>query len=86
MKRQQNQKQGGYCCEFNYGINWIQHGDSSEIWDKNTTSIALKMGKYHKMMLNEIYIFNATKVVYIPNFTATHAVTNTNRTVTKFLP
>ena len=83
MKRQQNQKQGGYCCEFNYGINWIWHGDSSEIWDKNTTSIALKMVKFHKMMLNKI---STTRVVYILNFTATHAITNTNRIVTKFLP
>ena len=44
-------------------------GNSSEIWDK-----------YHKCCI-EISIFNATLVVFIPNFTATHAITSTNTTI-----
>ena len=36
----------------------------------NTTSVAFKMGKIHKAKPSEISIFNATRVVFIPNFTA----------------
>ena len=35
---------------------------SSEIWDK-----------YHECCI-EIFIFNATRVLFIPNFTATHFI------------
>ena len=36
----------------------------------NTTSVALKMVKFHKTKLGEIAIFNTIRVVFIPNFAA----------------
>ena len=60
---------------------------SSEIWDKYH-SCCIGNGKFHLASPREIYphfrlvkfipISNTTRVVFIPNFTATHAITSTN--------
>ena len=42
---------------------------SSEIW-VNTTSAALKWVNFHTIKPSYISIFNAARVVFIPNFTA----------------
>jgi len=49
-------------------------GNSSEIW---ATLVALKMG-YLKSPRETLHVFNVTLVVFIPNFTATHAITITS--------
>ena len=50
---------------------------SSEIWDKYH-SCCIGNGKFHSASPREIYPHsNTTLVIFIPNFTATHAITST---------
>jgi len=51
---------------------------SSEILDKYH-ECCIENGKFHSAFPHEIYPhFQTTLVVFIPNFTATHAITSTN--------
>ena len=47
----------------------------------NTTLVALKMESHSASPREILPIFNATLVVFIPNLTATHAITSTTYTV-----
>jgi len=67
-----------YSHRLEYGINWEQHGNSSEIWDKYHSCCIENLWKFHSASPREILpILNARFVVFIPNFTATHAITST---------
>ena len=45
----------------------------------NTTLVVLEMVNFTRLRLVKfIHISNTTLVVFIPNFTATHAITSTN--------
>ena len=50
----------------------------------NTTSVALKWVKFHEAKPSEISIFNATRVVFIPNFTAISMLFSVNTTLAAY--
>ena len=57
-----------------YGINW----GIAVKFEINTTSVVVEMVNFTRLRLvNFIPISNTTLVVFIPNFTATHAITST---------
>ena len=63
-----------YCTSGLAGVICTSNSMGSSEFGINTMSVALKRGKFDEAKPSEISIFNATRVVFIPNFTATHVI------------